>query len=241
MTPSKALLVLAAVLAPLTAAQAQSWLGRGKPDGPEAAAPPRTALFISPCGEPFRVEAPEPYPVAAWFARVDANKDGALDKAELRADAAQFFKVLDLDKDGVVAGVEVSNYERNIVPEILGMFQAEAATEQGRIVLAQLDENTAVVRDPMKGRIQERGPVRNPGLGMEGASAFTFLQEPQPVSASDGNFDRRITAAEFANAADRRFRLLDRNDDARLTLEELPRTAAQRQYEDADKGKKRRS
>lgn len=237
MTPSKALLVLAAVLAPLSAASAQSWLGRPKAGGPEGPGPARTALFISPCGEPFRVEAPTPYPVATWFARVDANKDGALDKAELRADAAQFFKVLDLDKDGVVAGVEVSNYEMNIVPEILGMFRAEA--DQGRIFLAQLDENTEVVRDPMKGRIQERGAVRDPGLGMEGAAGFTFLQEPQPVSASDGNFDRRITAAEFANAADRRFRLLDRNDDGRLTLEELPRTAAQRQYEDAGKGKKR--
>jgi hypothetical protein len=224
MTPTKALLALSALLAPLTMAHAQP-------------APARTALFISPCGEPFRVEAPAAYPVAVWFAKVDKNGDGALDKPELRADADAFFKVLDLDHDGVVAGVEVSNYEINIVPEILGMYRAEAPAS---IIRVQSDENIPMTRDPMGGRIQDRGPVRDPGLGMEGASAFTFLQEPQPVSASDGNFDRRITAAEFAGASDRRFRLLDRDQDGKLTLAELPRTAAQKQFEDADKGRKKR-
>ncbi|WP_245620046.1 hypothetical protein [Phenylobacterium immobile] len=225
MNPTKALLALTALLFPLSAAEAQ------------VGTPARTALFISPCGEPFRVEAPQAYPVGAWFAKIDSNNDHALDKAELRADAAAFFKVLDLDHDGVVAGVEITNYEMNIVPEILGMYRAEAPAS---IIRVQLDDNTPVTRDPMGGRIQDRGPVRDPGLGMEGASAFTFLQEPQPVSASDGNFDRRITAAEFAGAADRRFRLLDRDQDGKLTLAELPRTAAQKQFEDGDKGRKKR-
>jgi hypothetical protein len=62
---------------------------------------------------------------------------------------------------------------------------------------------------------------------MSGAAAFTFLREPEPVSASDGNFDHRITAEEFAAAADRRFKLLDRDGDGRLTLATLPPTAAQ--------------
>jgi hypothetical protein len=65
-------------------------------------------------------------------------------------------------------------------------------------------------------------PHRPPGANMTGAAAFTFLREPEPVTASDGNFDHRITATEFTAAADRRFKMLDKDGDGYLTLATLP-------------------
>src|SRR5689334_15434859 len=73
---------------------------------------PLHSLFISPCGEPFRGEPGQPYPVAAWFAAVDANKDGAIDKAEMRANFMAFFKTLDVNGDGLLSPAEISRYER---------------------------------------------------------------------------------------------------------------------------------
>jgi hypothetical protein len=242
MKPILWLSALAVLAAPL-ASEAQPWRGHGRPahggegrEG-EGAEGGRVALFISPCGEPFRAAAGGAYPVGVWFNGADANHDGALDKPEFRADADRFFKVLDRDGDGVVAGPEITYYETVLVPEILGMFRADAGTAQ--LILAQLSDDTPMTRDPMGGRIQGGGGRKGPIVDMEGAAAFTFLQEPEPVSASDGNIDRRITAPEFAAAADRRFRLLDADKNDRLTLTELPATAAERRAE-AGRGKKGR-
>jgi hypothetical protein len=91
-----------------------------------------TQLFISPCGEPFRAVAKAPYPVAAWFARADKNGDGAIDRAEFRADADAFFDVLDVNHDGVISGFEVSRYEHLIVPEILRGRDMSGRTQQPR-------------------------------------------------------------------------------------------------------------
>ncbi|MDB5431082.1 MAG: EF-hand domain protein, partial [Caulobacter sp.] len=91
------------------------------PGGPRPA-----ALFISPCGRPYRSAAGEAYPVGLWFATADTNHDGKLDRAEFRADADLFFQVLDRDHDGVVAGEEITFYEQRIVPEILAGPGAQA-------------------------------------------------------------------------------------------------------------------
>ncbi len=75
-------------------------------------------VFISPSGEPFRPDAAAPDGFEAWFARVDANHDGRIDRAEFRADAARFFKQLDTNGDGVIDGFEVAAYERTVAPEL---------------------------------------------------------------------------------------------------------------------------
>jgi hypothetical protein len=54
-----------------------------------------------------------------------------------------------------------------------------------------------------------------------------LIAEPEPVMASDGNFDRRITKDEATKAAKTRFALLDTDKDGLLKLEELPKTPAQ--------------
>ena len=80
--------------------------------------PRRPSLFVSPAGEPFRAAPGEPYPVAAWFIRADANGDGKLTRDELVADAARFFQRLDVNHDGIIDGMELKTYETEIVPEI---------------------------------------------------------------------------------------------------------------------------
>lgn len=230
------LAALMAIAAAASAAGAQP--RRGPPprhDGPGG----HGSLFISPCGEPFRAGPGAAYPVTVWFDGADANKDGMLTRSEFRADAARFFKVLDQDGDGVVQGPEINRYERELVPEILGMFRAEAPAQA---ILAQFTdpENLPTTRDPMGSRLEgAETRIRPPVAGLEGAAGFTFLQEPEPVTASDGNFDRRITADEFAAAADRRFRFLDTNKDFELRPAELPQTAEQKRMESAG-GKKKR-
>jgi Ca2+-binding EF-hand superfamily protein len=54
-----------------------------------------------------------------------------------------------------------------------------------------------------------------------GAGRFGLLTIPEPVTAADSNLDRGVSTQEFLNAAEKRFGLLDRDGDGRLTLAEL--------------------
>ena len=83
--------------------------------------------FISPSGEPFRSGGPVD-PFDAWFDRVDANHDGRIDRAEFRADAEAFFRVLDTNRDGVLDGFEIAAYERSIAPELSAPTEAHAVS-----------------------------------------------------------------------------------------------------------------
>jgi hypothetical protein len=201
---------------------------------PGAASPLPTAaltpglLFVSPCGRPYRVPLGQPYPVDVWFNAADTNKDGKLDKAEMRADADIFFRVLDQDHNGYIDGFEVSFYEHRILPEMLQnqTFGAFAAPDMK--VLAQYGgpgqpDSPPVVDDD----ISDRTKSHKKEADLQGAAPYNFLREPEPVSASDGDFNHRITQAEFAAASDRRFKLLDKDGDGLLTLATLPRTYAQ--------------
>lgn len=205
--------LLAVSLAGCASAPPEGPHGRGGPPG-EGAGPMRgPQLFISPAGEPFRAPPGVPYPVKAWFDGADANHDGALSRDEFVADSLRFFAVVDVDKNGVIDGFEVSNYETRIAPEIIGGM-APGATRRG----------------PMgQGPDGEDAPRRRP-LGtnvLQGAALFGLIAEPEPVMASDGDFDRRITRDEATRAAKTRFALLDTDKDGVLKLEELPKTPAQ--------------
>src|SRR5579859_902324 len=77
------------------------------------------AVFLSPSGEPFRPTAAQPSGFDAWFDEADADHDGSIDRAELRADALRFFRTLDTDGDGVIDGFELNAYETKIAPELI--------------------------------------------------------------------------------------------------------------------------
>jgi hypothetical protein len=88
--------------------------GRGGP--PDR---PREQVFISPAGEPFRAAAGQPYPLAAWWARVDPVGAGSIAQDALTKDFERFFAVLDTDKSGDIDAFEVTAYENKVAPEIL--------------------------------------------------------------------------------------------------------------------------
>ncbi len=175
-------------------------------------------LFISPCGEPYRSKPGEPYPVVAWFQKVDANKDGHVDRAEFRADAEAFFKVLDRDHDGIIDDAEVSYYEHQIVPEVMGI-QPISRLDGARVILAALAQDDSGTKNK----------EREDDLPFQGAGSYGLLNDSEPVRAADRDFSGHIRLADFLARADHNFDALDVDQHGYLTLEDLPRTNAQLQ------------
>jgi hypothetical protein len=217
-----------------------------RPGSPEAAG--FTQLFISPCGEPYRGRPGEPYPVALWFKMADLNHDGVIDRAEFRTDHAGFFDALDSNGDGILDGQELGFYESRVAPDIfapdhlsLREPQAIPGRQGARLILAQIG-GTGIGEAPegshpgeprgyspsgAKGAIEGLDSRRPERRELVGAAAYGLLGEPEPVRGADRDLDGRISKAEFMDAADRRFKLLDKRHDGKLTLDELPMTAWQ--------------
>jgi len=246
-------LELATLVLGLSALAAQPGAAQGPTRGPAFAAG-YTQLFISPCGEPYRAKPGEPYPVALWFKQADLNHDGVIDLQEFRADHAGFFDALDADGNGYLDGPEVGFYEARVVPDVLGPDSVSLASPPpwrggAALIRAQLGglgqpAEGSHPNEPRgytgaggaKGPVNEldaRRPVRKTFVG---AAAYGLLAEPEPVRAADANIDGHVTKAEFLAAADRRFKLLDKKQDGKLTLDELPMTAAQAA---ADRGRRK--
>lgn len=172
-------------------------------DGP---AVPRAQLFISPAGKPFRAVPGQPYPVANWFAEADVNRDGALTRDELRADAQAWFVVLDANADGQIDMPEVTRWEEDLVPEITRSPRGGPETPRDRrAVLGRNELNTA----------------------RQGAGPYSVINEPHPIRGADSDFSYSVSVAEFRAAADRRFGLLDVDGDGKIALGNLRRTLVQ--------------
>ncbi len=191
----------------------------------DAASIPNT--FISPCGKPFRAPAGAPYPVATWFAEADKNADGKLDHAEFVADADAFFKVLDLQNQGVLDRYDIQIYEYRIAPEVVVGFRPAARLTPSlgaRLWLAQAT-----------GQHEARDPYSASPQGLDessqGASPYSFFDEPEPVMAADFNVNGFITRANFLKLADMHFASLDPDNRGFLTLDSLPKTRVQREIE----------
>jgi hypothetical protein len=228
------LLVSACLLASAVAAPAR------QPVAPDQPPPARyRRLFISPMGEPFRGDTTRDM-VTVWFEGADLNHNGELTLAEFAADAARFFKTLDLDHDGAIAGPEVQRYEFDIVPEISGVVMED---EGFRDVPAGAPRRAAPHRESFQddggmgggyGESEEpSGDSRPKKEPLEGAARFGLLNIPEPVISADTDFDGRVSWKEFESAAHLRFELLDTNRNSVLTLDEFPKLAPQ----GADRGR----
>ena len=207
---------------------------KGRPGGP-----PPVRLFVSPSGEPFRGEGG----LARWFAQVDADHDGAITLEEFRADARHSFKVLDLNGDGVIDGIELQHYEHEVVPEIGIMTFDEPGGGQrrrsssggggrrgggngggngggrgggrGGVGGSHVDPEQLLAD-------QANEPDRHaPGAGRDGAARYSLLNEPEPIAAADADVDGKVTLAEWMAQTDRRFAKLDHLKTGRLTLDSL--------------------
>lgn len=186
-------------------------------------------LFIAPSGEPFRAAPGDPYPVAAWFARADADHDGRLTRGEFRRDMLVFFPVLDANHDGIIDGKEIARYEEELVPEVRvgfgsgfgGITAPTLAYDGGANPASQRagGDDSSADAAPHNARVLPELP--------RGAGRYALINAPEPVVATDADLNRRITPAEFAAAADRRFALLDPDAVGYLTLATLPKTPVQ--------------
>jgi hypothetical protein len=197
--------VLVMLLAQATGAERP---GKPPKDAPFCLAPGTRPLFVAPMGQLFRGEIGKPYPAAAWIAAADSNRDGRISREEMVADADRFFARLDGDGNGHLTPDEVARYEQEVAPE--------ASLYAGR-------------REPEAGR--RRGGLFSAGetagyAGPIGAGRFAWLNIPEPVAAADADVDRVVTAAEFREAAGRRFDMLAAGAPL-LAPASLPRTPQQ--------------
>jgi hypothetical protein len=190
----------------------------GGPDGPRRPPPGfdqdddfdgpprlRAQLFVSPSGEPFRAASDQLYPSAAWFAKADADKDGKLTRAEFRADAERWFKVLDTNGDGQISMPEVTRWEEELVPEVT---------------------RPSFLGGAPQGRGGRGGPPRA-DTRRSGAAAYSLINEPHPIRGADEDFSMSVSEAEWRRAADRRFALLDKDGDGVVLAIDLARTPSQ--------------
>jgi hypothetical protein len=205
-------------------------------------------VFISPCGQPFRAKMDAPYPVIDWFKQVDKNADGKIDHAEFTADSEAFFHVLDVNHDGFLSPYEVNNYETKICPEVLGGrvdVSHPDLSDRPRLWLAQYGGQGG----PGGGHGGGAPPMQAPPsqsprtpAGVEstqGASPFSFFDEPEPVAAADVRFRGIISKADFLHLSDTHFDALDVGSRGFLTFDRLPRTPVQRRLE-RENGKRHR-
>lgn len=183
-------------------------------------------VFVSPSGEPFRAPLDAPYPALDWFNRADADRDGAVTLAEFTADSLTFFDSIDKDRDGRVDGFENADYERDVAPEITGVLRRPDRRGSGGLDGWRPLSRADVIwgGPPM---LTPGGRGDGPAPKRQGAAQYGLLNEPHPVRAADNDFDGKVTRDEAEAAARRRFGLLDRDDDGRLMVEDLPRTPAQ--------------
>jgi len=186
-------------------------------------------VFLSPAGKPYRAAKGQPYPVAAWFAAADTDHDGKLTLEEFRKDHEGFFAELDTNHDGIVDGFEVQAYENKVAPEILPRIEGLTRGEGMDLTLGQ--EHRPGERPVIGANNQaRRNSQARPTAGdrqPEGAGLYGLLNEPEPVAASDAEFNGHITLKEFDAAAERRFAILDTKHQGYLVLADLPKTPVQ--------------
>jgi len=235
---------IAAYAAPLAFGLGAPRIARAQADFDDASAWPN--VFISPFGQPFRAKDGAPYPVVDWFKQADKNADGKIDHAEFIADASFFFDALDVNKDGVLDSFEVLRYERRIAPEILG-FRVNVSQNNARGVAGLFGGRLWLTQGgPAGGTVMGALP---PGAAPDpseaprvphsidesrnGASPFSFFDQPEPVTAADLDFTGSIKRKNFLRLADVHFKSLDRKELGYLTLAGLPKTHVQELQERA--------
>lgn len=182
----------------------------------------QTSLFISPMGEPFRANASGARGVDLWFAALDANYDTRISHDEFIANANAFFARVDANQDGALTSVEDIAYWRVNAPEVVNgrptgepignTIEPPRQREQERGLFEVRRDSNISVSGPSRGLPPER---------QTGAQPYGLLGDAEPILSCDSNFDRRVTLTEFDTCAERRFAQLDANHDGFITPDEI--------------------
>ena len=163
-------------------------------------APPRRAgdLLYSPNGEPL-TGGPLGRPRCAeamgrWFDRVDADRDGTIDKNEFIADARRQFAAMDLDKDGIITPATLEAYRAPYRAPNAGEDAETAADEPEVSIFGGFRRNEK----------RREGP-----------------DPADPVMSADRDLRFKVTLPEFLAHAERVFARLDRKGAGRLSRAEI--------------------
>jgi hypothetical protein len=148
-----------------------------------------------------------------WFDQADSDHDARLTRAEFEADHLRFFRLVDVNGDGVIDGAEVQRYEHDIAPELLSRVDRGEGRFQGRG-----GPGPGGGRGHGGGR---GGGGRPGGGGLQDSPALGLLNEPEPLLAADTDLDFKVTLKEWQAAAADRFARLDAARHGALSLDEL--------------------
>ena len=175
----------------------------------------RTALFVSPQGEPFRGVVNGHTPMQRWFEEADTDHDKRISRAEFLADSQAFFAKLDTNQDGFVTSYEETQMQAQLAPEIVrtfGPMEDFVGPDQAAARQAQAESPGLTARQRML-------PLERP----YGAQAFSWLNEIEPVMSADADLNSKVSLAEFQAMAAKRFDKLDANHDGFFVLSEAPK------------------
>lgn len=170
--------------------------------------------FISPMGEPFRQKVPRDDPLADWFHQADRNHDGYLTVDEMVEDADRFFAMLDTSHDGQIDPEEIDYYEQVIAPEVKGEPFALRGDPMPTIDANDVPEDSGKYAT----RVTSGGGHDH---SSEGAGRYALIDNPEPVTSADTDFNGSVSLQEFRAAARRRFNLLDQSQTGRILLSQL--------------------
>ena len=146
-------------------------------------------------------------------AKVDADGNGVLTRAEVEADVARRFAKLDANKDGKVDEADRAAHRAD---RQNAMFAAIDTNKDGSVSRAEYDA-AAAARDAKRAerrtaRAERHADGKHGGRRHGGGDRM--------LAMVDTNGDKAITLAEMRSAALARFDRIDANKDGQVTAEE---------------------
>lgn len=169
--------------------------------------PPLRFAQVSPNGELLGLPTPDvathAQTLGAWHAKADADGDGRLTRDEMAADAARVFAAYDLNGDGHVTAVELTQ-ARTASPHHVP--HAPEPRPSRRRPPAPVTIDPSQVEAVPDG---QRGPRARLRMGLD------------PVMSADADADFRVTAAEMRAHAAGRLAAWDADGDGAVTRAEF--------------------